>query len=155
MEIFNESFQSKFFPQIRKKYKVSGIPKSVPCTFVEDLRSIALTSVLAKVQESFAVRWIYEDTEGKISDSQYDGLLRPSTINALLNLLHKWHESMDEMHRVIKIVFCDFRKAFDLIDHNKLLEDMWEVGVRSAFIRWFASYLDERSHFSHNLERSI
>jgi hypothetical protein len=35
---------------------------------------------------------------------------------------------MDEMHRVIRIVFLDFRKAFDLIDHNKLLQDMQEVG---------------------------
>ena len=55
---------------------------------------------------------------------------------------------MDEMHRVIRIVLLDFRKAFDLIDHNKLLEDMREVGVRSSLIRWFASYLDERSHFT-------
>ena len=55
---------------------------------------------------------------------------------------------MDEMQRVIRIVFLDFRKAFDLIDHNKLLENMKEMGVRSVLIRWFASYLDERSHFT-------
>jgi hypothetical protein len=55
---------------------------------------------------------------------------------------------MDEMIRVIRIVFPDFRNAFNLINHNKLLEDMREVGVRSALIRWFASYLDERSHFT-------
>ena len=54
---------------------------------------------------------------------------------------------MDEMERVIRIVFLDFCKAFDLIDHNKLLENMKEMGVRSILIRWFASYLDERSHF--------
>ena len=29
---------------------------------------------------------------------------------------------MDEMQRMIRIVFLDFRKAFDLIDHKKLLE---------------------------------
>ena len=33
--------------------KVLGIPKSVPCTLVEDLRPIALSSVVAKAQESF------------------------------------------------------------------------------------------------------
>ena len=58
-EIFNESFQSKIFPKAWKKYKALGIPKSVPCTLVEDLRPIALSSVVAKAQESFAVRWIY------------------------------------------------------------------------------------------------
>ena len=55
---------------------------------------------------------------------------------------------MDEMQRVIRIVFPDFRKAFDLIDHNKLLENIKEMVVRSVLIRWFASYLNERSHFT-------
>ena len=55
---------------------------------------------------------------------------------------------MDEMQRVIRIVFIDFRKAFDLIDHNKLLENIKEMVVRSVLIRWFASYLNERSHFT-------
>ena len=107
-----------------------------------------LSSVVAKAQESFAVRWIYDDTVGKISDSPYGGLPQSSTINALVNLIHKWHKSMDEMQRVIRIVFLDFRKPFDLIDHNKLLENMKEMGVRSVLIRRFASYLDEKSHFT-------
>ena len=53
---------------------------------------------------------------------------------------------MDEMQRVIRIVFIDFRKAFDLIDHNKLSQNIKEMIVRSVLIRWFASYLNERSH---------
>jgi hypothetical protein len=84
-EIFNESFQSKIFLKSGKNIRcLALIPKSAPCTLSEDLRPIALTSVLAKVQESFAVRWIYVDTDGKISDFQYGGLRRSSTINALL-----------------------------------------------------------------------
>ena len=55
---------------------------------------------------------------------------------------------MDEMQRVIRIVFLDFCKAFDLIDHNKLLENIKEMVVRSVLIRWFASYLNKRSHFT-------
>ena len=72
----------------------------------------------------------------------------PSGKRALVNLLHNWHKLMDERHRVIRIVFLDFRKAFDLIDHNKLLENMRSMGVRSALIKWFASYLNGRSHFT-------
>ena len=47
---------------------------------------------------------------------------------------------MDEMQRMIRIVFLDFRKAFHLIDHNKLLENIKEMVVRSVLIMWFASY---------------
>ena len=50
------------------------------------------------------------------------------------------------MQRVIRIVFLDFHKAFDLIDRNK--GNIKEMVVRSVLIRWFASYLNERSHFT-------
>ena len=66
---------------------------------------------------------------GKFLIPNNGGLQRSSTINAVVNLIHKWHKSMDVMQRVIRIVFLDFRKAFDLIDHNILLENMKEMGV--------------------------
>ena len=66
--------------------------------------------------------------------------------NSSVNLIHKWHKSMDKMQRVIRIVFLDFPS--DLIDHNKLLENIKKMVIRSVLIRWFASYLNERSHFT-------
>ena len=59
------------------------------------------------------------------------------------------------MQRLIRIVFLDFRKAFDLIDHNKLLENTKEMVVRSVLIRWFASYLNERSHFAQLVKKHL
>ena len=47
---------------------------------------------------------------------------------------------MDEMQRVIRIVFLHYRKAFDLIDHNKLLENIKEMVVRSVLISQTAEY---------------
>ena len=94
-EIYNESFRYKYFPEIWKQYRVAAIPKVVPCTVVENTRPIALTSVLSKIQESFAVKWINEDIHGKISDSQFGGIHGSSTVLALLNLIHKWYKAMD------------------------------------------------------------
>jgi hypothetical protein len=51
-DIFNDSFRGKNFPQIWKQHKLKGIPKSTPCSTADNLRSIALTSVLSKIQES-------------------------------------------------------------------------------------------------------
>ena len=147
-EIYNESFRYKYFPEIWKQYRVAAIPKVVPCTVVENTRPIALTSVLSKIQESFAVKWINEDIQDKISDSQYGGIHGSSTVLALLNLIHKWYKAMDIPQRVIRIVFLDFRKAFDLIDHNVLLENMRTIGIRQSLIKWFATYLKNRSHFT-------
>ena len=73
---------------------------------------------------------------------------KSSTVLALVRLLHNWHEVMDQTQRIIRIVFLDFRKAFDLINHNKLLENMCNIGVRPALIKWFATFLKDRSHFT-------
>ena len=139
IHVFNESFTSGLFPKIRKTYKVCGVPKTTPCSSANELRSISLTSVLAKVQESYAVQWMHEDIDGEISDVQYGGLPVSSAALALVNLLHKWCKAMGEPYRVVRIVYLDFCKAFDLIDHNKQLENFKPIGVRPALVSWLAS----------------
>ena len=62
--------------------------------------------------------------------------------------MHKWYEVMDTANRIIRIIFLDFKKAFDLFDHNILLEKMKCIGVRMALIKWFTTYLNERSHYT-------
>jgi hypothetical protein len=52
---------------------------------------------------------------------------------------------METPGRVIRIIFLDFRKAYDLVDHNKLLENCEKIGVRPALISWLGSYLKDRS----------
>ena len=44
-------------------------------------------------------------------------------------------------------VFVHLTKAFDTIDHNKLLKKLDYYGVRRTANDWFASYLQNRKHF--------
>ena len=143
--IFNESFKSKRFPTTWKEFCVIPIPKCVSCTSVEQLRPIALTSVISKLQESYVVKWINEDVEGKISKAQYGGQPGSSAVLALIYLVHKWQKALDVPGFVIRLMFLDFRKAYDLIDHNILLENCSKIGIRPALISWLASYLSGRS----------
>ena len=55
VHIFNQSFQTMKFPEVWKISNVCAIPKTTPCNRLEELRPISLTSVLSKVQESYAV----------------------------------------------------------------------------------------------------
>ena len=75
------------------------------------------------------------------------GYRNSSTSLALLYLMHKWYEVMDTANRIIRIIFLDFKKAFDLIDHNILLENMKCISVRMALIKWFTTYLNDMSHY--------
>ncbi|CAB4024493.1 Hypothetical predicted protein [Paramuricea clavata] len=143
-DIIHHSFCSKEFPANWKIYDICPIPKIIPLPSVEDLRPIALTSILSKIQESFAVEWMTQDVLPNVTPSQYGGLAGSSTTLALLNLLHNWYQALDQPHTRIRVLFLDFAKAFDLINHNKLLHDMQRMGVREALIPWIASYLKGR-----------
>ena len=68
-----------------------------------------------------------------------------SAVLALVNLIHKWYLAIETPGRVIRIIFLDFRKAYDLVDHNKQLENCEEMGVRPALISWLGSYPKDRS----------
>ena len=102
------------------------------------------TSTISKIQESYVVDWMYDDIESKICKEQYGGVPRSSAVLALVHLLHKWNKALDLTQRVIRIVFLDFRKAFDLIDHNVLLDNCCKIGVRPGLIGWLGLYLSKR-----------
>ncbi len=53
--------------------------------------------------------------------------------------------ALDTPGFVIRIMFLDFRKAYDLIDHNILLENCCKIGIRPALVTWLASYLSGRT----------
>ena len=131
-DIINHSFCSKELTANWKIYDICPIPKIIPPPSVKDLRPIALTSIFSKIQESFSVEWMTQDVLPNVTPSQYGGLAGSSTTLALLNLLHNWYQALDQPHAIIRVLFLDFTKAFDLINHNKLLHDMQRMGVREA-----------------------
>ena len=45
------------------------------------------------------------------------------------------------------LVFIDFRKAFDVIDHELLLKKLSIYGVCPSSVAWFKSYLSKRKQF--------
>ena len=53
--IFNESFTCETLPGIWKISRVCGVPKSKPCTTVDLLRLISLTSALSKVYKNHTI----------------------------------------------------------------------------------------------------
>ena len=110
VHILNKSFQTMKFPEVWKISNVCTVPKTTPCNRVEELRPISLTSVLSKVQESYAVEWILEYVQEEISVSQFGGLAGSSVVLALVYLVHNWYKNMDSMGKVVRVSLLDFVK---------------------------------------------
>ena len=59
-----------------------------------------------------------------------------STAHALINLMHKWN--------TVWIFAVDYRKAFDLIDHSRLLSKLLAYNINPYIINWILAFLKDR-----------
>ena len=142
--IFNSSLREGYVPPVWKSVQVVPVPKTNPPSSIEsDLRPIAILPVLAKVLESIVGQHLLQFLEPHLDDSQFGSRKGRSTTHAILALLHSWMETLDSGGSV-RSVFVDFRKAFDLVDHNVLFHKLKQFAIPDSLLLWFGSYLADR-----------
>ena len=98
------------------------LPKSnPPASIHKDIRPISLTPIAATVFESIVMEWV-DNIVSNVDPKQFGGLAGTPTTDALVEMTHKWYEATDTLNTYVRIVLLDFSKAFDLINHNILLD---------------------------------
>ena len=92
------------------------------------------------------MKWVDRILEDKIDDKQFGGGIGTSTTDALVEMIHHWCEATDRYGTYARIVLLDFAaKAFDLINHEKLLVKLQANDVPPHILRWMASFLLNRT----------
>ena len=81
-----------------------------------------------------------------IDDKQFGGVCGTSTIDALVEMTHKWYEATEAtvLNTYVRVVMSDFSKAFDLINQHILLDKLITNGVPAHIVRWIAAFLLDR-----------
>ena len=69
-----------------------------------------------------------------------------STESAIYDLLGEIYNQWNEGKTCIAII-CELSKAFDMVDHQILLHKLERYGIRGNVLRWFETYLLDRSQF--------
>ena len=69
-----------------------------------------------------------------------------STHMALSSLIDRLTNAVEDGEYVIGI-FLDFPKAFDTVDHEILVEKLYQYGIRGCAHNWLTSYLSNRKQF--------
>ena len=142
--VLNASFQQGVVPHIWKCAEIVPIPKCQPPT-LQNLRPIALTSYFAKIAESFMAKWVLEDISKHIDSNQFENRKGLSTNHYLIQLPHQILENAELPKTISTLVFSDFSKAFDKIDHNVLVNKLLSMGVRPCLVSWIISFLEHRA----------
>ena len=143
-DIFNRSVAEGYFPHLLKHSIINPIPKISPPQKIEkDPRPISLTSTLAKIMEGFIRVRLLNQVADNLDPRQYarEG---QSTTDVLVYLLQAVHEATDSGNCGARILFTDFTKGFDLIDHNILVLELTNIGVHPVLINWIKSFLYNR-----------
>ena len=71
-----------------------------------------------------------------------------STSLALIEVIDKISGALDDGNYTLGI-FLDLSKAFDTLDHEKLLAKLQHHGIRGVALDWFRSYLSDRHQQVH------
>ena len=142
--IVNASIQQGKSPSQWKDSFVSPVPKIPTPLALGDLRPITLTQVASLLCESFVAEWMYNDISTKIDLQQYGNVRGSSTTLCLIDFLNFIYEELEKRKTAVTATFIDFKKAFDLVDHNIVIKKAIALGVRECIIPWIADFLSGR-----------
>ena len=110
---------------------VVPIPKQKPVTNInKHLRPISLTPTISKLAEDFVVSQHVGPAVLEVIDpNQFGGIPKSSTLYVLTSMLHLWTKATDGTGSAVRVVLFDYRKAFDLIDHNLLVQKVFSLSI--------------------------
>ena len=125
-EILNTSYFENCLPSSWKEPDVVPVPKQTPIKDVnKHLRPISLTPILSKIAEDYVVEeYVKPAVLKKIEPRQFGTIPNSCTTHALISMTHNWYAGTDGNGATARVVLFDFRKAFDLIDHNVLVRKL-------------------------------
>ena len=140
--IINQSLYSGIFPDRLKIAKVLPLYKKGENWLMENYRPISLLSTLSKVFERVVFEQLYEHLKSKklLYQSQYGFRKDHSTELASVELIDHICKEMDKGDTPFSI-FLDLSKAFDMLDHDILINKLKHYGINGTPLSWFKSYL--------------
>lgn len=129
-KLFRTSLDTGVFPNKWKTAYITPIYKDGENDDISHYRPISLLSVCAKVFESLIQKRILP-------------LIQPTSSN-LIEYVSDLCVALDN-NKEVHAIYTDFRKAFDLVNHDLLLAKLQSMGIHGSLLRWCESYLQNRS----------
>ncbi|NRB82058.1 MAG: RNA-directed DNA polymerase, partial [Saccharospirillaceae bacterium] len=152
-QYFNILMSRGEFPDIFKVGKISPIYKKGDEEKFENYRPVSTLPLFGKIFEKVIYSRLYNYliAKGILHPNQFGFRKSHSTSHALNYSLSEIQNSLDKNEHVIGI-YIDLSKAFDTIDHAKLLSKLSKYGVRGNAHALLTSYLSNRTQYTKVLD---
>lgn len=143
MLLYNKSLSEGIFPSKWKEAHIVPIHKKGSKTEITNYRPISILNILGKVLEKLIYTKLYSVLSRAIPDNQHGFMKRRSTNSNLIQFTSDILNYMDEGYQV-DVIYTDFEKAFDRVDHVILMKKLYALGIRGDLFRWMKSYVSNR-----------
>lgn len=144
--LFNLSLKASVFPDVLKESRISPVYKSGSKNEICNYRPIAILTNISKIFESILHKYMYNAVKNKITVYQYGFQRFKSTCGNLINFVQNTSEALSRNSQ-IDVIYTDFAKAFDKVDHQVILSKLSNFSISSALVKLMASYLGNRRQY--------
>ena len=143
--LFSKSMHEASVPSLLKRAAVVPIYKGGDRSDPSNYRPVSLTPILMKFMEKM-VAFLSENN--LFNPNQHGFMKGRSCLSALLsvydeNILNLSNGQMS----CTDMIYLDFAKAFDKVDHGVLLHKLKQLGITGKLGNWLLSFLSNRNHF--------
>ena len=148
-KFFNNFMEKGVFPEVLKTSKITPIYKKDDPQKFGNYRPVSVLPIFSKIFEKIIYSRLYSflTTMNVIYDNQFGFRNNHSTSNAINYSINKILGETEKKRHVIGI-FIYLSKAFDTIDHNKLLVKLEHYGIRGVCHKLMRSYLTNRVQYT-------
>ena len=146
--IFQKSLDTSILPQEWKVSRVIPIFKSGSKANPLNYRPVSLTSTCCKVLERIIVEQmrVYLEENNFLAKQQFGFRKARSTEDQLLLTYSAVATEVDQ-GKVVDVVYLDYSKAFDVVNHSVLLEKLRCLGFSQQLVNWIEGFLRGRRMF--------
>ena len=144
--IFDRSLKTGKLPADWMKANVMPVFKKGDKSLAANYRPISLTCILCKVLEHILASNIVKhlDGQGILYDLQHGFREKRSCETQLIMLIEDLARNAS-VGKQTDIILLDFSKAFDKVNHSKLLWKLHQYGIRGHVLNWVRAFLGSRS----------
>ena len=148
-KFFNEFIDLGIFPDLLKIGQITPIFKKGDPQLMQNYRPISTLPCFGKIFEKLIYTRVYKFCVSKkiLYENQFGFRSHHSTTHAVNYSIDKIVHNIENKNHVLGI-FIDLSKAFDTINHDKLMYKLENYGIRGLPLKLMKSYMTNRKQLT-------
>ncbi|KMQ86893.1 rna-directed dna polymerase from mobile element jockey-like protein [Lasius niger] len=159
VELINNSLNGGLCLDGWKTSTIIPIPKIAKPKKASEYRPINILPIYEKVLELVIKVQLenYLEKNNVLTDHQSGFRSNHSCETAIQMVIDDW-KLLVSKGKMIGVVFMDLKRAFETVDRDRLVEKLYQYGIRGVALEWLRSYLSNRKQqvkFQNKYSKSI